>query len=163
MQKWKSHLYSLINMRQLQIFSNKPKLDMSLFAYFCILPHFSLNLPELNLKLFWTSEENNFRFSSGKFGAKHRNQQTITCQVLAELNKIWSCLIFIKLYVVLVYKTFGFCKELPVSLVKVSAGFSLSFSHLCCTRKWSWHTATKIHQRGSFLILFIFRLLSGAK
>ena len=46
----------------------------------------------------WTSEQNNFRFSSGKFGGKHRNQQTITCQVLAELNKIWSCLIFIKLY-----------------------------------------------------------------
>ena len=39
-----------------------------------------------------------FRFSSGKFGGKHRNQQTIICQVLAELNKIWSCLIFIKLY-----------------------------------------------------------------
>ena len=37
-------------------------------------------------------------FSSGKFGVKHRNQQTITCQVSAELNKIWSCLIFIKLY-----------------------------------------------------------------
>ena len=28
-----------------------------------------------------------------KFGAKHRNQQTITCQVLAELNKIWSYLL----------------------------------------------------------------------
>ena len=40
----------------------------------------------------------NFRFSSGKFGGKNRNQQTITCQVLAELNKIWSCLIFIRLY-----------------------------------------------------------------
>ena len=38
-------------------------------------------------------EQNNFRFSSGKFGAKHRNQQTITCQVLAELNKIWSYLL----------------------------------------------------------------------
>ena len=24
--------------------------------------------------------------------------KTITCQVLAELNRIWSCLIFIKLY-----------------------------------------------------------------
>ena len=38
-------------------------------------------------------EQNNFRFSSGKFGAKHRNQQTITCQVLAELNRIWSYLL----------------------------------------------------------------------
>ena len=26
-------------------------------------------------------------------GETHRNQQTITCQVLAELIKIWSCLI----------------------------------------------------------------------
>ena len=34
----------------------------------------------------------------GKFGEKHRNQQTITCQVLAEMNKIWSCVILIKLY-----------------------------------------------------------------
>ena len=124
----------------------------------CCFLCFAPNLPELNLKLFSSDVQNNFKLSSGKFGAKHRNQQTITCQVLAELNKIWSYLIFIKLYVVLVYETFGFCKELPVSLVKVSAGFSLSFSHLCCTRKWSWHTATKIHQRGSFLILFNFRL-----
>ena len=56
------------------------------------------NLPELNLKLFCSDVQNNIRFSSGKFGGKHRNQQTTTCQVLAELNKIWSCLIFIKLY-----------------------------------------------------------------
>ena len=26
------------------------------------------------------------------------NQQTIRCQVLTSLNKVWSCLIFIKLY-----------------------------------------------------------------
>ena len=31
---------------------------------------FPPNLPELNLKLFWTSEQNNFRFSSGKFREK---------------------------------------------------------------------------------------------
>ena len=59
---------------------------------------FAPNLPELNPKLFCSDVQNNFRLSSGKFGAKHRNQQTITCQVLAELNKLWSCLIFIKLY-----------------------------------------------------------------
>ena len=53
---------------------------------------FASNLPELNLNLFLTSEQNNFRFSLGKFGEKHRNHQTITCQVLAELNEIWSCL-----------------------------------------------------------------------
>ena len=59
---------------------------------------FSPNLHELNLKLFCSDVQNMFRFSSCKFGGKHRNQQTITCQVLAELNEIWSCLIFIKLY-----------------------------------------------------------------
>ena len=74
---------------------------MWLFVDFCVLPWISPNLPELNLKLFWTSEQNNFRFSSGKFGGKHRNQQKITCQVLAELNRIRSCLIFIKLYILL--------------------------------------------------------------
>ena len=56
---------------------------------------FSPNLPELIIKLFWklfwTSKQNNFMISSGKFGEKHRNQQKITSQVLAELNKIWSC------------------------------------------------------------------------
>ena len=57
---------------------------------------FPKNLSELNLKLFSSGVRNNFRLSSGKFGAKHRNQQTITSQVLAELNKIWSCLLFIK-------------------------------------------------------------------
>ena len=35
---------------------------------------------------------------TGKNREKRKNQQTIRCQVLAQLNKIWSCLIFIKLY-----------------------------------------------------------------
>jgi hypothetical protein len=60
-------LYSLINMRQLHIFSNKPKIDMRLFVDFCVFPHFSLNLPELNLKLFFSAVQNNFRFNSGTF------------------------------------------------------------------------------------------------
>ena len=59
---------------------------------------FPPNLPELNLKLFCSDVQNNFKFSSGKFGGKHRNQQTIVCQVLAPLKKKWSCLILIKLY-----------------------------------------------------------------
>ena len=71
--------YSLINRRQLHIFSIKPKLDMRLFVDF---PRFSLNLPELNLKLFSSAVQNNFRFSSGKFREEHRNRQTISCQVL---------------------------------------------------------------------------------
>ena len=82
-------------MRQLHILFNSAKTWHVIVFWFL---SFAPNLPELSLKLFWTSEQNNFGFSSGKFGAKHRNQQTITCQVLAESNKIWSCLIFIKLY-----------------------------------------------------------------
>ena len=82
-------------MRQLQILFNSAKTWHGIVCWFLC---FSLNLPELIIKLFWTSFKNNFMISSGKFGEKHRNQQTITCQVLAELNKIWSCLIFIKLY-----------------------------------------------------------------
>ena len=82
-------------MRQLHILFNSAKTWHVIVCWFlCYAP----NLPVLNQKLFWTSEQNNFRLSSGKFGAKRRNQQTINCQVLAELNKIWSCLIFIKLY-----------------------------------------------------------------
>ena len=41
-------------MRQLHIFSIKPKVDMRLFVDFCVFPCFSLNLPELNLKLLIT-------------------------------------------------------------------------------------------------------------
>ena len=32
------------------------------------------------------------------------NQQTIRCQVLADMIKIWSCLIFIKLYIIFFYQ-----------------------------------------------------------
>ena len=69
---------------QLHIFSIRPKLYMRLFVDFCVLPLFYLNLPDLNLKLFWTSKQNNFRFRSGtgKNQVKHRNQRTIECQVL---------------------------------------------------------------------------------
>ena len=67
--KWK--MYSLINRRQLHILSIKPKLDMRLFVDFCVFPRFSLDLPELNLKLFSSAVQNNFRFSSGKFRVRH--------------------------------------------------------------------------------------------
>ena len=91
----KLYEYSLINMRQLHILFNSAKRWHVIVCWFL---WFSPNLPELRKKLFWTSEQNNFLCSSGRFGGKYRNQQTITCQVLAELNKIWSCLIFTKLY-----------------------------------------------------------------
>ena len=48
-------LYSLINMRQLHIFSIKPKLDMGLFVDFCVFTWIWLNLPDQ-----W-SEPNMFR------------------------------------------------------------------------------------------------------
>ena len=84
----KHAMYSLMNMRQLHILFN-----VIVCWFLCFAP----NLLELNPKLFCSDVQNNIRLSSGKFGAKHRNQQTITCQVLAELNKLWSCLTFIKL------------------------------------------------------------------
>ena len=80
-------------MRQLHILFNSAKTWHVIVCWFlCYAP----NLPELNPKLFCSDVQNNFRFSSGKLRGKHRNQQTITCQVFAELNIIWSCLMFIK-------------------------------------------------------------------
>ena len=57
--------YSLMNIRQLHILFNLAKTWHVIVCWFLCFPP---NLPELNLKLFWTSEQNNFRFSSGKFG-----------------------------------------------------------------------------------------------
>ena len=67
---------------------------------------------------------NNFRFSSGKFGGKHRNQQTITCQVLTELNKIWSCLIFIKLYL---FRIIGSLQPLCLQAIHVVGHVGMNF------------------------------------
>ena len=88
-------------MKQLHILFNSAKTWHVIVGWFLC---FSPNLPELNLKLFCSDVQNNVTFSSGKFRDKHRNQQTITCPVLAELNKIWSCLIFIKLYTLVLQK-----------------------------------------------------------
>ena len=76
-------------------YSIQPKTWNIIVCWFLCFPP---NLPELNLKVFCSDVQNNFRFSAGKFREKHRNQQTITftCQFLAEMNKIWSCFIFIK-------------------------------------------------------------------
>ena len=90
----RQNTYSKMNMRQLHISFNSAKTWHVIVCWFLCFP---LNLPELNLKLFCSDVQNNFKFSSGKFGENRRNQHTITCQVLAELNEIWSCLIFIKL------------------------------------------------------------------
>ena len=78
--------YSLINRRELHIFSIKPKLDMRLFVDFCVFPRF----PWIYLSWTWNCSEQQKRtilgsaqVNSGKNGGKHRNQQTISCQVLA--------------------------------------------------------------------------------
>ena len=114
-------------MRQLHILFNSAKTwHLIVYWFLCFAP----NLPELNLKLFWTSEQNNFRFSSGKFGAKHRNQQTNTCQVLAELNKIWSCLIFIKLYLI----SITLITQLKCKCCKTQLLIQLSMLLNCCIK-----------------------------
>ena len=61
-------LYSLMNMRQLHILFNWAKTWHVIVCWFLCFP---LNLPELNLKLFCSDVQKNFRFSSGKFGGKH--------------------------------------------------------------------------------------------
>ena len=75
--------------------------DMRLFVDFCVYPRFSLNLPEQNLKLFCTAEENNFRFSAGEFKEKGGKTQKSINNLLSSfgwIEKIWICLLFIKLY-----------------------------------------------------------------
>ena len=54
-------------MRQLHIFSVKPKLDMGLFVDFCVFAWIWLNLPDQNLKLFCFDVQNSFMFRSDKF------------------------------------------------------------------------------------------------
>ena len=63
-------------------------------AIVCFLS-FYLNLPDLNLKLFCFDIQNNFRFRSGKFRYKHRNQRHHMWSFGLVKKKILSCLIFI--------------------------------------------------------------------
>ena len=65
----------------------------------------SLFLPVVNLKLFCFYLQNNFLFTPLVNSGKNRE-----IQVLAWLKKIWSCLLFIKLYTSII------CKNLPVCL-----------------------------------------------
>ena len=96
-------------MRQLQIYSIKPKLDIRLFVDLAEFPCFYQFLNDVIIKLFcfdrhfvafWSAEQfyDHFMQEPSKNWEIQLNQQTIWSQVLAELNKIWSCLIFIKLY-----------------------------------------------------------------
>ena len=86
-----------IKLNKFEIAPNYIQLAKIWHVIVCWFLCFPLNLPKLNLQLFCSDVQNNFRFSSGRFKERHRNQQTIIFQVLAELNKIWNCLIFIHL------------------------------------------------------------------
>ena len=134
-------MYSLMNMRQLHILFDSAKTWHVIVCWFlCFAP----NLPELNPKLFCSDVQNNFRLSSGKFGAKHRNQQTITSQVLAELNKLWSCLIFIKLYTSSLenvspnkfYQNKSYCTFLNKVVSTLSKFFNCPLYILCSTTRY---------------------------
>ena len=86
-------LYSLINVRQLYIFSIKPKLDMGLFVDFCVFAWIWLNLPDQNLELLCFDVQKNFMFPSGKFSQVKSTKNCMSSFGLIE--KIWCCLIFI--------------------------------------------------------------------
>ena len=72
------------------------KLDMWLFADFCF-------FPRIYMSWIWTCFEHQNRTILGSAHVKLgenteiNKQSHVNCQVLAKLNKIWSCLIFIKL------------------------------------------------------------------
>ena len=51
---------------------------MQLFVDFYVFTRFWLNLSDRNLKLFWTSKQNNFRFRSSKFSQKRVKTQKAT-------------------------------------------------------------------------------------
>ena len=70
--------------------------DLAEFTYFYAV----LAWPDQKIVLLWSAEQ--FYDQAMQELRKNReiqlNQQTIRCQVLADMIKIWSCLIFIKLY-----------------------------------------------------------------
>ena len=55
-----------------------------------------------------------FLLKTGKNGEKHRNQQTIRCQVLACMKKMWICLVFI--YVAVYYSVQKRCPRIAPQL-----------------------------------------------
>ena len=72
-------------MRQVNIFFIKWKLDMGSFVDICVLPCFHLNLSNLlrpKMVLMFRAIFGSDQVNSGNKWVKHRNQQTIKCQVL---------------------------------------------------------------------------------
>ena len=65
------NLYSFINTRQLHVFFNKPKLDDKFIVDFC---GFTCFEPKIVFVMI-------FRTIFGSQQVKHRNQQTIVCQI----------------------------------------------------------------------------------
>ena len=80
----------------------KPKLDIGLFVDLAEFPCFYQFLHEVAHKIVQQIKTKQFyeqlHARTGKNREIQLNQQTIWCQVLDWLNKLWSCLIFIKLY-----------------------------------------------------------------
>ena len=68
------------------------------------------------------------------------NQQTIRCQVLAYLNKIWSCFIFIKLYrQIWLLKLFGKYMDGPrIYFITNDLAF-LCHLNYCWAKTKKWH------------------------
>merc|ERR1712051_861602 len=89
-------------MRQFLILSYQPKLDIGLFVDLAEFPCFYAVLACPNHKIVLQIKAKQFYDQVMQELRKNReiqlNQKTIQCQVLAYLNKIWSCLIRIKLY-----------------------------------------------------------------
>ena len=79
-----------------EFYLNKPKLDIGLFDDLPEFPCFYQFLYDVIIKLFCFDLQNNFT-RTGKNREIQLDQPTIRCQVLGSLNKMWSCLIFIKL------------------------------------------------------------------
>ena len=64
---------------------------MRLFDDFYVFPCFFLSLPELNLKLFSSAVQNNFRFNSGKFREKWGKTQKSTNNLTSSFGLIEKC------------------------------------------------------------------------
>ena len=98
--------YSLINMRQLHTFFYQTKTWHVIVCWFLCFTPFSLNLPDLNLKLFWTSKQNNFRFKSGKFRGKWGKTQKSTNNRISSFGLIEKDMKLSHIYLAVILATF---------------------------------------------------------
>ena len=122
-----------MNIRQLHISFNSAKTWHVIVCWFLCFPP---NLHELNLNMFWTSEQNNFRFSSCKFGEKHRNNKQ--SHVKFWLNWIKHGAIPFCVRVIYKFTIFAFLHF-----------FNVTFAHFVKTKAFIW-------PRLLFLVAIIF-------